>query len=88
MKTKERTITKIEVYWDAQDPNNEGWAERITYNSRFQESGELCWDLDDDADGSEVCEAVCYLASVHRIYIEADEVAYDHADGGHAVWTR
>tara|TARA_Y100000310_G_C20612916_1_gene778976 strand:- start:411 stop:680 length:270 start_codon:yes stop_codon:yes gene_type:complete len=79
-----RTIAKLEIYWDSQDSNNEGWAERITYNDDHQESGELSWPLADDAKGSALADAVVNLAFLNDLVIASDDVGVEAADGGHA----
>ena len=84
-----RELKQIEVYWDSQDPANEGWAERLTYDDGHQESGP-CDELDhDDATSGELQDAVVALAWANGIEIDTAAVAADsRQDGGYAVWQR
>jgi hypothetical protein len=84
----QRKLTQVEIYWDSQDPNNEGWAERLTYDDGHQESGPC--DLIDtpEASRTELQEAIVALAWQNGIEIRDDEVAVEpNVDGGYAEWT-
>ncbi len=81
-----RKLTRCEIYWDTQDPNNEGWAERATYDDGHQESGP-CYGTPANADQSDLEDAVVDLAFLHGTTIEPGDVAVDmHVDGGYAIW--
>ena len=84
MRTAEQ-ITEILVYWDASDPNNEGWAQRVTYEDGHQESDEATHDVAtmDDLDVAVVAAAYAY-----GLTIENDSVAIDKSEGGSGIWTR
>ena len=81
------TITEIKVYWDTQDPANEGWAYTIYGEDRIIESGPIEF-LEDFADGGSLQEAVVNLAAEHGVDIETGDVATEQHDGGFAIWTR
>lgn len=57
------TLTTATIYWDTQDPTNEGWAYRVRYSDGHEESGE--WDaMINERDGG-VADAVIDLVAQH-----------------------
>lgn len=75
------TITSITVYWESDDPDDEGWVYRFTQsNGDTIDSGPLdCDDL-----SSAIEEAIL----LSGLPILADEFAsHNHDVGGYAVWT-
>ena len=70
-------ITEITIYWDAQDPGNEGWA----YRSNI-DSGPIDNVADDDLDGA-IREA-CYHLGVN---LTPDDFGHMSEEGGYAIWT-
>lgn len=88
--TTENTVTRIEIYWDAQVPDDEGWAYRV-YRGEHEESGALedhsgGLDLPADASRSDLQQAVQSIAFVEGVEIDADDVAYEPLLGGYAFW--
>jgi hypothetical protein len=80
------TITEATIYWDAQDPDDEGWAWRIKWNHGGEESGP--WDAECDGSITQLEEAVVSLAGQHGATIETGMVACEpDIDGGYAVYT-
>ena len=95
------TIRMVEIYWDNTEPDNEGWAWRITMDdpaqgnnffiASHQESGALDDnDLDRDASNEEMCDAVESFAFIyHDLNINAEDVSAECTrDGGYAVWQK
>lgn len=87
-----KTATSVLVYWDSQDPTNEGWAYRVSADHGDIASGSMddlggCGDLPTDADGSALQDAVVSVAHQHDIEITADDVVCEpNVDGGYARW--
>jgi hypothetical protein len=76
-----RQITNIRVYWDSQDPRNEGWAYRACDDNGLIASGGI-EASDDDLDG-----AIEAAVSELGIELRADQFAREpHQDGGWAEW--
>jgi hypothetical protein len=76
-----RTVTKVTVYWDAQDSSNEGWAYRLSDEDGDIESGSLD-SISDDLDVA-IDEAI----SISGLDLTADMFAREpHIDGGYAFW--
>ena len=78
--TTTRTATNILIYWDNQDPDNEGWAYRTSDVDGTIESGGLyeSGTLDEAID-----EAMCEL----DIDLTHDDFACEpRVDGGYAIW--
>ena len=70
--------TKITVYWDTQDLDNEGWAYRTDIDS-----GPIDGVADDDLDNA-ITEACRYLG----VDLTPDQFARETvAEGGYAIWT-
>lgn len=81
--TKTRTATDIMVYWDAQDPRNEGWAYRASDADGMIESGAI-----DDLDGDDLDGAIEDACSQLGVDIRADAFAREpNIDGGYATWS-
>ena len=80
-------ITEVEVYWDAQDPQNECWAERVSYADNHQESGP-CDLIDADQGLDALPDSVVGVAYVYGLTITADEVSVQRDDGGCGSWVR
>ena len=79
-----RELIEAGIYWDSQDPNNEGWAYRLFYDDEHQESGPFDWEEDGD-----LAEGVVELLHQNGISILVGEVANEpRIDGGYATWTR
>ena len=80
--TKTRTITSITVYWDSQDPDNEGWAYRTTDSDGRTDSDGI--GILPTATLGEAIEQACHELDVD---LHADQFAGDpNADGGWASW--
>lgn len=85
--TTTRTATECKIYWDTQDPANEGWAYRVLFSDGHEESGAWEWDLPRQATIGQLQDAVVTLAYEHDIAIAAGDVAGDESvDGGYAEW--
>lgn len=68
------------IYWDTQDPTNEGWAYRVRFDDGgTEESGE--WDHSIDRFTSTIADAVVDLAYQHGRRIRADEVVIEELCG-------
>lgn len=81
-----RQPTEIKVYWDEQDPQNPGWAQRVLYDDGHEEGGPYDGP-NDAADGHELAAAVCEVAWSEGIEIDEDTVHVEpHVDGGFAAW--
>jgi len=80
------TLIRAEIYWDTQDPQNEGWAWRARYAGGHEESGEWDFLLAADADADAIQRAVVAVAHQHGQQIEVGDVAVDMHDGGHGIW--
>lgn len=84
-------ISRVLVYWDSTDPQNEGWAYRVSADHGDIASGALKdqYDLPTDADGTALQEAVVQVAYAHDLEIETGDVtAEPNVDGGYAEWLR
>lgn len=78
-----RTITDLTIYWDSQDPNNEGWAYRASDERGDIASAGIDGVADDDMDGA-IAEACREL----DLPLTADQFAREpHIDGGYATWS-
>lgn len=78
-----RTISGINVYWDSQDPANEGWAYRASDEHGDIDSGSIDGVDSDDLDG-----AIANACSQLDMDLTADQFAREpHIDGGFAVWS-
>jgi len=83
--TTTRTLTSLRIYWDSQNPNNEGWAYSVGYEDDHEDTGP--WDMRDDATADDVRSAVIELAWQHDMRIESHDVHVDmHTDGGFGTW--
>jgi hypothetical protein len=79
----DRSITRIKIYWDVQNPANEGWAYEVSGDHGTIDSGAVDADAD-DLDGA-IDEAIRIL----DVPLTADQFAREpHIDGGYAVWSR
>jgi hypothetical protein len=77
----DRSITRIKIYWDVQDPANEGWAYEVSGDHGTIDSGAIEVDDLDEA----IEEAIRML----DMPLTADQFAREpHVDGGYAVWSR
>jgi hypothetical protein len=76
-----RKLTKITVYWDTQDPANEGWAYRVYYADGYQHSSRFHTVADDDIDNA-IDEACFILGAV----LTHDDFAVSYDGGGFADW--
>lgn len=89
--TTTRTINEVRVYWDSQDPTNEGWAYRVDYSDGHRESGSLSdyVDLPMLTDSAALSDAVVEVAWQHDLQIDDHgAIACEpNIDGGFAVWT-
>ena len=92
MQATTRTLTEATIYWDAADPQDEGWAFRVRYDDGREESGRAedvqIGNLPDSASPDQLDRAVVSLAYQHGEEIDTGEVAYSSADGGSATWLR
>ena len=87
MTTETRTIRELTIYWDAQDPKNEGWAYRVTYTDEHEESGQWDWLDTDNASRGELADSMVELAYQYGLEIDTDSVhANALTDGGFATW--
>jgi hypothetical protein len=86
MTTTQRTLTNCELYWDTQDPNDEGWAYRIAYSVGYESSG--CWErLGRNPTSEQLRNCVVELAHQLGREISPDQVHCEPAtDGGVATW--
>lgn len=75
-----RTPTRVQIYWDVQDRDNERWAYNASDEQGLIDSGSLESDPD-DLDGA-ITEAICALG----LDLTADLFATSKDDGGYAVW--
>ncbi len=82
---KRTEITEIKVYWDLNSVP-QGWAYSVVGQRGLIDSGPVD-DLDEDADGTELQEAVSEIARANDID-DGDVATEPHVDGGYAVWTR
>ena len=83
--------TDIIVYWDAQDPTDEGWAYRVRAldcagESEVIDSGPVDRGLGDADAADQATGAVVDVAAQYGIALDATDVAY-HLDGGFATWS-
>lgn len=77
------TITEIKIYWDVQDPANEGWAYRAAGDRGLIDSGPIEGIDADDLDG-----AIDDACSQLGVDLTADQFGREtHVDGGVAVWS-
>jgi len=74
-----KTITDIKVYWDVQDPSNEGWAYVASNDNGLITSGGVDADSLDDA----IDEAIFEIG----VDLTHDDFARHDADGGCGIWT-
>lgn len=80
--TTSSKITEIQVYWDTQDPANEGWAYRWRIDGE-QQSAQLDGIADNDLDG-----AIAQACHEIDCDITPDQFAREpNVDGGHAIWS-
>ena len=87
--TMTREITGVKVYWDSQDPNNEGWAYRLYSRSEEGDEIEIESGEVDAADDASPSELVVRVAWEHGITVREDSCACEpNVDGGWAQWTR
>lgn len=73
-----KTITSITIYWDNQDPSNEGWAYRIEYRGGQESSGSV--------DAVTLEYAIEGVIHEHDLTIAATEFAVSNSEGGYAHW--
>jgi len=79
-------ITGVKVYWDSQDPANEGWAYRL-FGAVDGEQVEIDSGALDAADDSSPADLVVRVAMENGIDIRRDECACEpDEDGGWATW--
>ena len=78
-----RQPTEITIYWDSQDPWNEGWAFRLCDESGDIGSGPIdCGGPDDDLD--DVIDGAMHELDIDLTH---DDFARDPTeDGGWAIW--
>jgi hypothetical protein len=76
MSKKITKITKLTVYWDTQDPDNEGWAWRTD-----DDSGEIA--IVSHASLDEAIDQAC-----HELDIDANHDDFDKStdEGGYGFW--
>lgn len=75
-------ITSITVYWDVQDPSNEGWAYCAYNDEGLVASGGLDGVQDDD-----LCGAVNEACHELGVDLTHDDFGLSsHVDGGFAKW--
>ncbi len=76
-------ITRIEIYWDTQDPTNEGWAVRWDRIGDNHESGPIEGVSADNLDYA--IDQACFDLGVS---LNHDDFGCDEkTDGGYAIWT-
>ena len=76
------TYDEIKVYWDATDPNNEGWAYEAWAGGKIAESGSIEVDTDD------LDVAIEEAVRVLDAGVRTDQFAREpYIDGGFATWT-
>ena len=85
-----REITKVEVWYDSTDHENEGWVASITRGGdntdRDDNLAEDYATISDDPDGSELQDAVIAVAHQHDITLTSDDVIFENIEGGYAHW--
>ena len=83
-----RRLIGCRIYWDSQDPRNEGWSWNTYYSDGHEESGAWEWDLQDHPDRSELVKHIENLAYQHDAVIDRSDVVVDLSiDGGIAEWS-
>ena len=83
-KAQHGEVTRVEIYWDAQDRDNEGWAYRWERVGHGEQSSGLDGVADDDLDGA-IAQACWELG----VAIAPDQFArVPKVDGGYAMWER
>ena len=79
--TATRQPTHITIYWDSQDPANEGWAYRASDDLGLIASGGINVDSDSIADAIRAaCSELDLDLTPEHFGIEP------HVDGGYAEW--
>lgn len=80
--TDTKTYAEIEVFWDSQDPQNEGWAYRATDSDGREESGPL------DAAAHDMDDAIREACQFIGANLTPDQFAREpNINGGYAHWT-
>jgi hypothetical protein len=74
MTTETTTMTEATIYWDSQDPTNEGWACRVRFSDGHEETSGWDWPLTRD---DELPDAVVTLAWAFGNKILASDVAVE-----------
>jgi len=75
-------MNAVTVYWDTQDPNNQGWAYRAT-----GEPGDIASGPIDGVAADDIYGAIAEACHILGLDVTPDSFATDtHTDGGWAVW--
>ena len=85
MNTTKNNTRQLTVYWDAQDPDNEGWYSKLTTRDmfgNFATTEEAIAAERDDLDGA--IDEACRFWEIDATH---DDFATSDSDGGSGVWT-
>ena len=71
-------ITKVQIYWDNQDRDNEGWAYRATSQGESVASGGV--------EATSLTEAIEQVIWALSLDVSTDDFGCSPEEGGYAVW--